>query len=120
MKKTAEEIINESIEKRRKKEEEKKKLVEETKNDEIEPSIEPQIADINEEVLETDNDRFVRESKSFLWYMLKSGRSRMTQEEARRLEEIYNRTLGLAEKIGNCDLCSIRMWKRMCNYYGVK
>lgn len=117
MKKTADEIINEAIEKRRKKEEEKKQSVEEIK--EIEPSIEPPIAE-NEEILETDGDRFVRESKSFLWSMLKSGRSRMTQEEARRLEEIYNRTLGLAEKIGNCDLCAIRMWKRMCNYYGVK
>lgn len=120
MKKTAEEIINESIEKRRKKEEEKKKLIEETKNDEIEPSIEPQIADINEEVLETDNDRFVRESKSFLWSMLKSGRSRMTADEAKKLEDIYNRTFGLAENIKNCDLCCIRVWKRCCNYYGVK
>lgn len=112
--------VDDIIDKIIKKKEEKARLKDEKDSLIEEEIVEEIVVPIEEIKVATEQELFVVEAKSFLWSMLKSGRARMTQEEAKRLEEIYNRTLGLAEKVGNCDICGVRMFRRMCNIYGVK
>lgn len=56
----------------------------------------------------------------FLKEMLKSRKTRMSPEEAIQLEEHYNQTFGLNEKIAGCDICAVRMWKRLANHFHIK
>lgn len=56
----------------------------------------------------------------FLKEMLKSRKTRMSPEEALELEQHYNNTFGLNEKIAGCDICAVRMWKRLINHFHIK
>lgn len=63
---------------------------------------------------------FDEEVKDFLIKMINSHRARMTSDEAKKVEEYYNRKLGLAENIAKCDICMIKAFRRLLNIYGIK
>lgn len=56
----------------------------------------------------------------FLKEMIASRKTRLSPDEALELEEHYNNTFGLNEKISGCDICGVRMFKRLCNHFHIK
>ncbi len=63
---------------------------------------------------------FDEEAKLFIETLIMERRNRISGNDIQKLEYYYNTKLGLAERIGNCDLCAIRMFKRLKNIYGIK
>ena len=65
-------------------------------------------------------DSIQEQAHLFITQMINSRKTTMDSGEALQLQHYYNTIFSLNEKVANCDICAIRMFKRLKNYLGIK